>query len=108
MSLVELTKVVVSEVVTLLALTHCTAEQGRMFVPVTLKESAGLPAAADVCDRETSVGVARGVVGVESVKAAELDVPTVFDTVTPAVPGNAASAGVMEAVSCVALAKVVG
>jgi hypothetical protein len=108
LSCVALTYMVVSGVVTLLAFTHRTTEQGRMFVPVTLRVRAGLPAAADVCDSETIVGAASGVAGVEMVKGREPDVPIEFVTVTAAVPENAAWAAEMEAVSCVALTKVVG
>ena len=108
MSWVALTKVVVSGVVTLLAFTHCTTEQGRRFVPVTLSTRAGLPAAAEVCDSEIIVGAASGVAGVERVKGREEDVPTEFVTVTTVVPGNADRGAGMEAVSCVAPTKVVG
>jgi hypothetical protein len=100
--------VVVSGDLTLLAFTHWTTEQGRMFVPVTVKVSAGLPAAAEVCDNELIVGDASAVVGVERVKGSEVDVPIEFVTVTGVVPGNAACAAAMVAVSCVALTKVVG
>jgi hypothetical protein len=98
---------VVSTVLTLLAFTHCTTEQGRRFVPVTVNVSAGLPAAAEVCDSELIVGAASGVAGVERVKGKEPDVPIEFVTDTAAVPGNAARAAGMEAVSFVALTKVV-
>jgi len=87
---------------------HCTTEQGRRFVPVTLSTRAGLPAAAEVCDSEIIVGAASGVAGVERVKGREEDGPTEFDTVTTVVPGNADWEAGMEAVSCVALTKVVG
>lgn len=107
LSCVALTYVVVSSVVTLLAFTHCATEQGRMFVPVTVNVSAGLPAAAEVCDSEPIVGEASAVAGVERVKGRDPDDPTEFVTVTAAVPGNAARAAGMEAVSCVALTKVV-
>jgi hypothetical protein len=99
--------VVVSGDLTLLAFTHCTTEQGRMFVPVTVNESAGLPATAEVCDSELIVGAASAVAGVESVKGEEPDVPIELDTDTSAVLGNAAWAADMEAVSCVAVTKVV-
>jgi hypothetical protein len=99
--------VVVSGVVTLLAFTHCTTEQGRRFVPVTVNVSAGPPAAAEVCDSEPIVGVASPVAGVERVKGRDPDVPIEFVTVTTVVPGNADWAAGMEAVSCVALTKVV-
>jgi hypothetical protein len=76
-------------------------------VPVTVSVSAGLPAAADVCDRELIVGAASAAVGVERVKGTEAEVPTELVTVTAAVPGNAGWAGGIEAVICVALTKVV-
>lgn len=107
MSCVALTKVVVSGDVTLLAFTHWTAEQGSMFVPVTVNASVGLPTAAEVCDRELIDGEASAVAGLERVKGEEAEVPTEFETVTTAVPGNPAWAARMEAVSCVALTKVV-
>src|SRR5258708_23199059 len=79
-----------------------------MLVPVTVKLSAGLPAAAEVCDSVLILGDASAVVGVERVKGSEVDVPIEFVTVTGVVPGNAASAAAMVAVSCVALTNVVG
>jgi hypothetical protein len=79
--------------VTFPAFTHCTTEHGRRFVPVTVSVSAGLPAAADVCDRELIVGAASAAVGVERVKGTEAEVPTELVTVTAAVPGNAGWAG---------------
>lgn len=98
---------VVSVDVTLPAFTHWTTEHGRMFVPVTVNASAVLPAAVEVCDSELIVGGARGAAGVERVKGEKAEVPIEFDTATLAVPGNAACAAGMEAVSCVALTKVV-
>jgi len=52
-------------------------------------------------------GAASAVVGVESVKGSELDVPFELVTVILAVPGNAGSEAGMAAVTCVALTKVV-
>ncbi len=80
-----------------------------MFVPVTVNVSAGLPAAAEVCDSELIVGDASAVpgAGVEMVKSIEGEVPIEFFTVTPTLPENAALVAGMEAVSCVALTKVV-
>lgn len=92
---------------TLLEFAQRTTEQGRMFVPATVNVSAGLPAAADVCDSEPIVGGASAVAGLERVKGNEFDVPTEFDTATPTVAGNAASDAEMEAVSWVALTNVV-
>jgi hypothetical protein len=77
-------------------------------VPVTVNVSAGLPAAAEACDSELPAGDARGVAGLERVKETEAEGATEFDTITPTVPGNAASAAGMEAVSCVALMNAVG
>lgn len=108
LSCVALTKAVVSADVTLLAFTHWTTEHGRMFVPVSVNVSAGLPAAAEDCESELIAGAARAVDGVERVKGDDPDGPIEFDTVTSAVPGNAAWAAGMAAVSCVALTKVVG
>jgi hypothetical protein len=82
-------------------------EQGRRLDPVTVNTTAGLPAAAEVCDKEAIVGVASGVVGVESVKVFDADVPTEFVTVTDTGPGDAAWAAGMVAVSWVALTNVV-
>ena len=76
-------------------------------MPVTVNVSAGLPAGAEVSDSELIVGAASAVVGVERVKGEEPDVPIEFVTVTTAVPGKAAWAADMEAVSCVAVTKVV-
>jgi len=102
--------VVVRGDVTLLGLgfTHCTTEQGRRFVPVTVNVTVALPAAAEFCDNELIAGAASAVVGVERVKAREPDVPIEFETVTTTGPGNAACAAEIEAVSCVALTKLVG
>lgn len=93
---------------TLLGFTHCTTEQGRRFVPVTVNVSVGLPAGAEACDSELIAGATNAVVGLERVKGREPDVPFEFDTVTVADPGNAAWAAGIEAVSCVALTNVVG
>jgi hypothetical protein len=76
-------------------------------MPVTVKGSAGLPPAAEVCDSELIVGGASAVAGVERVKGKEGDVPIEFVTATRTGPGNADRAAGMEALSCVALKKVV-
>jgi hypothetical protein len=78
-----------------------------VFVSVTVNVSAGLPTATEVCDSELTEGAASAVAGVERVSGNELDAPIEFFTVTPTVPGNAVSVAGIEAVSCVALAKVV-
>ena len=95
-----------NNVVTLPLLAHCTMLQGRT-VPWTVSVNAGLPAAVEFGVIELREGVGSGVVGVDKVKGDELDAPIEFFTVTPTVPGNAAAAAGMEAVSCVALTKVV-
>ena len=53
-------------------------------------------------------GAGRLVAGVVIEKVAAFDVVVAFETVIAAVPGNAVSAAVIAAVSCVALTKVVG
>ena len=66
----------------------------------------GLPAGAEFGETELRDGIGSDA-GVERVKGNELDAPAEFFTVTPTVPGNAALVAPMEAVSCVALTKVV-
>jgi hypothetical protein len=92
-------------VITLLLFVHCTTLHGRML-PWTVSVRAGLPAEAEFGVTEVRAGVG-SVAGVESVNGSELDAPIEFFTETPAVPGNAARAAGMEAVSCVALTNVV-
>ena len=94
-----LTYAVGSELVTLLAFTHCTVEQGRRFDPFTVKLSAGLPAAADVCDSDATVGATSEPDGVESVKGLDAEVPIELVTVTAVVPGKPATAGEITTVS---------
>jgi hypothetical protein len=93
----------------LLGLTHCTTEHGRKlgFALVTVNVSAELPAAAEVCESEVIVGAVSPAVGVESVKGKDPEVPIELITVTAAVPGNAVWVAGIEAVSFVALTKVV-
>jgi hypothetical protein len=98
--------VVVSGDVTLPTLTHCTTEQGRRLVPVTVTVSAGLPAAAVDCDSELIEGVASAVDGVERVKGKEPDAQIEFVTVTDAVPGKADWTAERGAANCVALTNV--
>jgi hypothetical protein len=76
-------------------------------VPVTVKTRLELPAAAEVWDSEPSAGAASATEGEESVKDFADDVPTELVTVTGTLPGNAAWAAETDAVSWVALAKVV-
>jgi hypothetical protein len=68
---------------------------------------AELPAAAEFGVTELSAGVGSAVVGVDKVKGNEPDAPIEFFTVIPTLPGKAATAGGIEAVSCVALTNVV-
>jgi hypothetical protein len=77
------------------------------MLPCTVSVSAGLSAEAEFGVTEVRAGVGSVVAGVESVNGSELDAPIEFFTLTPAVPGNAARAAGMEAVSCVALTNVV-
>ncbi len=79
-----------------------------MLLPCKVSVNAGPPAAAEFGAIEVREGVGNAVAGVERVKGNELEAPTEFDTVTRAVPGNAAFVAGMEAVICVALTKVVG
>jgi hypothetical protein len=65
------------------------------------------PAGAEFGVIELRVGVWNPPAGVERVSGNEADAPIEFDTVTEAVPGNTESVAGMEAVSCVALMKVV-
>jgi hypothetical protein len=106
-SCVGLTYVVVNGDVTLFVFTHCTTEQGRRFVPVTVTVIPGPPAEVEVCDSELIEGGASAAVGVERVKGDAPDVAIELVTVTATGPGNAAWAAGMAAVSCVGLTKVV-
>jgi hypothetical protein len=107
-SCVALTYVVGNVDFTLLGLVHCTVEQGKKPVPVTVNVTAELPATAEVCDSVVTCGVVSPVVGLDSVNGSEFEVPIEFVTVTPIDPANAASATEIVVVSCVALTKVVG
>lgn len=78
------------------------------MLPCKVSVNPALPAAAEFGAIEVREGVGGAVAGVERVNGNELDAPTEFDTVTRAVPGNAAFVAGMEAVICVALTKVVG
>lgn len=68
-------------------------------MPFTVSASAGLPAAAEACDRVVIVGGASPVAGVERVKGKDGEVPAEFVTATTTGPGNAAWVAGMEAVS---------
>jgi hypothetical protein len=96
--------------VTLLLSTHWTVVQGRIFIPWAVTVNGGkppVPAGAEFGVIEVRVGFGNPPAGVTSVIGNEADVPSKFDTVTAAVPGSKARAAGMEAVSCVALTKVV-
>jgi hypothetical protein len=101
------TYVVASVVATLFASIHWTTVQGRILLPCTVIVKFAVPAGEVFGVTEIPAGVGSPTDGVDSVNVFELDAPTEFDTVTVAVPGNAASVAEMEAVSCVALTKVV-
>lgn len=81
-----------------------------MFVPCAVTVNAGdppAPAAAEFGVMEVKVGVGNPPAGVESVNGLEPEVPIELDTVTATVPGDMVAVAGMEAVSCVALTKVV-
>src|SRR5579862_5510882 len=65
------------------------------------------PAGAEFGVMEVRVGAGNPPAGVERVNGDAADVPMEFDTVTAAEPASATSVAGMEAVSCVALTKVV-
>jgi hypothetical protein len=76
-------------------------------VPVTVSVTAGLPAAAEVCESALIVGATSADAGVEIVNGNEPDVPTEFVTVTATAAAKATCAAGIAAVNCVALTKVV-
>ena len=90
----------------MLPFTHCTTLQGRTL-PCTVNVKEVLPAGAEFGEIEPRVGAGSAAAGVERVMGNELDAPSEFATVTPALPGKAASVAGIEAVSCVELTKVV-
>jgi hypothetical protein len=96
----------VASCVTLLLLSvHCTLEQGRKLLPVTLSGNATVPAVAPVGEME--VITAAESAEAEIVKGAVAELTPELDTVIEAVPAEAISEGEMMAVSCVELTKVV-
>jgi hypothetical protein len=97
--------VVANGLVTLLAFTHCATVHGRK-VPSTISVNVLEPAAMVIVDAVAIVGAGRLVPGVVIVNATVFDGPDAFDTETPAVPGNAASWGKIEAVSWLELPNV--
>ena len=56
-------------------LTHWATEHGRILLPVTINDCAGLPTAAEVCDSAGTPGAASAVVGVSNVNGRLLEVP---------------------------------
>jgi len=97
--------VVVSCVRLLLLSTHCTLEQGRKLLPVTLRGNATVPAVAPA--GEMDIITAAGSDEAEIVKEAEAEVSAELDTVIDAVPAEAISEAGIVAVSCVELTNVV-
>jgi hypothetical protein len=96
---------VVSCVRLLLLSTHCTLEQGRKLLPVTLSGNATVPAVAPT--GEIDVITAAGSVEAEIVKGAGAELTPELDTVIEAVPAEAISEAGIVAVSCVELTNVV-
>jgi hypothetical protein len=101
---VGLTYVVASCDVTL-PFVHCTAEQGRRFVPLTVNMNGADPAVAPVCEMEIFDGA--GGEDAEIVKAIAAERIPELDTSILTVPGEAMYAAGIVAVSCVELTKVV-
>lgn len=70
-----------------------------MFPPFTVTVSAGLPAGAESADTVMLLGSGTPPEGVERAKGNEFEVPSEFDALTTAVPGNAACGAVIGAVT---------
>jgi hypothetical protein len=96
--------VVASGVVTLLFV-HCTTEQGRRFVPVTVNVVVPVPAVADAGEIALIVGA--GSDEGEIVKGKAFERAPELDTSIFTVPAEAISETGMMAVSCVGLTNVV-
>jgi hypothetical protein len=84
-----------------------TAEQGNKLFPMTERMKA-LPLAAAFAGMSELIDGTGSDEGAVMVKVRELEFVEALDTKTVAVPGEAVSAYVMAALSCVALTKVVG
>jgi len=84
---------------------HCTTEQGRMFVPVTINVAPASPAVADAGDTVAIVGTASG--PDEIVKGKVLDKIAPLDTPMVTAPVETISEAGTIAVSCVELTNVV-
>ena len=109
------TPVAPTKVVVLLLPFHWTTEHGNKLLPITSKRNAAPPTVAlgGLSEEMTGAGSVAGgvsVAGDTMVNCAEFEVTDAetLDTVTVAVPGNAASAAVIAAVSCVTFTNVVG
>ena len=85
--------------------THCATVHGRTL-PSIFIASVGEPFGMVICNGAVMLGGARSA-GFVMVKIAVFDGPVAFDTVTFALPGNAASCGKMDAVSWPELTNVV-
>lgn len=105
LSCVGPTKVVASCVTLLPLSVHCTLEHGTKFAPETISEKAEVPAVAPAGAIDAIVGTASG--AAEMVNVAGAEGTPEFDTVIAAVPAEAISEAGIEAVSCVALTKIV-
>ena len=105
LSWVGLTNVVASCVRLLLLSTHCTLEQGRKLLPVTIREKAAVPAVAPTGEME--VITAAGSDAAEMLKEEGAELTPEFDTVMDAVPAETISEAGIVAVSCVELTNVV-
>jgi hypothetical protein len=91
-----------------------TLEHGSSPVPLTVRVNCGVRAGTDVgvptvefCAVEEMAGAGRADAGVVMVNSGAFDVPEDVETETEAVPGNAASEGWINAVSWLALTKLV-
>ena len=89
----------------LLVSTHCTLEQGRKLLPVTISGKPAVPAVALTGEIEVMLGTESD--EAEIVKEAAAELTPELDTVTDAVPAEAISEAKILAVSCVELTKVV-
>ena len=86
---------------------HCNTVHGAQLLPLIPSRNPGFP--ATTCDgvSEAMEGTGREL-GAAIVNVEVFDVVVELETVTPAVPWNAVSAGDKVAISCVALTNVVG
>jgi len=94
-------------VVARLAPFHCTTEQGTKLLPVTLRLNAPVPTVALAGRSAAIAGIGSAELGADVVKGSVFEFTVRLETDTDAVPGNAESAALMIAVSCVGLTNVV-